>query len=109
MAIDAGLMERIRAALGDHEGVAEKKMFGTVAVMVHGNMLVAPEKGTLMVRLAKDVVPQVLEEEHVEGMVQGGRTSTTFVRVHPVAYAEDEELQRWIDLALAYNATLPPK
>ena len=38
MAYDEGLATRIRDAIGDRPGLAEKQMFGGLAFLVHGNM-----------------------------------------------------------------------
>ena len=38
MAHDQGLATRIREAIGDQSGLAEKQMFGGLAFLVHGNM-----------------------------------------------------------------------
>jgi hypothetical protein len=37
MAYDEGLATRIRDAIGDRLGLAEKRMFGGLAFLVHGN------------------------------------------------------------------------
>jgi len=38
MAYDEGLVTRIREAIGDRPGPAEKQMFGGLAFLVGGNM-----------------------------------------------------------------------
>jgi hypothetical protein len=38
MAYDEGLATRIRDAIGNRSGLAEKRMFGGLAFLVHGNM-----------------------------------------------------------------------
>ena len=39
MAYDKGLAELLRTDLADHAGIEEKKMFGGLAFMLNGNML----------------------------------------------------------------------
>ncbi len=41
MAYDEDLANRIRELLADQDGVTEKRMFGGLAFLVHGNMAVA--------------------------------------------------------------------
>jgi hypothetical protein len=38
MAFDQVLAERIRDGLGDVDGVTDRKMFGGITFMVHGNL-----------------------------------------------------------------------
>ena len=38
MAYDEGLATTVRDAIGDRPGLAEKRMFGGLAFLVHGNM-----------------------------------------------------------------------
>ena len=54
MAFDENLAERIRTALARKKGVEEKKMFGGVVFMLHGNMLVGVWKDSLIVRLGDE-------------------------------------------------------
>jgi hypothetical protein len=51
MAFDDSLAARIRQALARNKGVEEKKMFGGVGFLLHGNMLVGAWKDSLVVRL----------------------------------------------------------
>jgi hypothetical protein len=52
MAYDQGLATRIREAIGDRSGLAEKQMFGGLAFLVHGNMACGVRGDDLIVRLA---------------------------------------------------------
>src|SRR5262245_41686870 len=54
MAFDESLADRIRDALARQKGVEEKKMFGGVGFLLHGNMLVGVWKESLVVRLGPD-------------------------------------------------------
>ena len=50
MAYDERLAQRVRLELAAQEGVSEKRMFGGLAFMVHGNMALAIDKDRLMVQ-----------------------------------------------------------
>jgi hypothetical protein len=54
MAFSAALAERIRRSLARRKNVEEKKMFGGVAFLLHGNLLVGVWKDSLIVRLGPD-------------------------------------------------------
>lgn len=104
------LSERIRAQIGDRPGVREQRMFGGVAFMVHGNMLVGPMKGGgLLVRVGKDGFEDALQRPGAEPMMMKGRAMSGFVEVSGDAIETDEALADWIALADAFVATLPPK
>ena len=50
MAYDEGLAARLLDLLGEHAGLAEKKMFGGLAMMLGGNMAVGVYGDDLLVR-----------------------------------------------------------
>src|SRR5256885_16334585 len=52
MAFDDALAERVRDRLRDAAGVHEKRMFGGLAFLTHGNMTVGVHGDDLIVRLA---------------------------------------------------------
>lgn len=51
MAFDEALAERIRTTLARKKGLEEKKMFGGVVFMLHGNIL--PVSGATVRRLSR--------------------------------------------------------
>ena len=51
MAFDEQLAARIRKRLGKRPGLLEKKMFGGLAFLLHGNMCVGVHGQELIVRL----------------------------------------------------------
>jgi hypothetical protein len=65
MSFNESLAARIRNALDWKKGVAEKKMFGGVGFLVHGNMLVGVWKDLVIVRLGPDAGEEALLEPHV--------------------------------------------
>ena len=52
MAYDQELARRIRVAIGPLDGVEEKKMFGGVGFLLHGNMACGVIQNNLVVRLS---------------------------------------------------------
>ncbi len=54
MAYDEVLAVRIRAILGAQPGYQEKKMFGGVGCMLHGNMACGVIDGDLIVRVGAE-------------------------------------------------------
>ncbi|RRS00456.1 TfoX/Sxy family protein [Glycomyces terrestris] len=110
MAYDEGLAERIRDAFDNRPYVFERKMFGGLGWMVHGNMAAAAlGDGGAMVRVGKDDYPDLLEEPGAGPMVMGGRTVTGWIRLGDDICASDVELRAWVERGIAFAETLPRK
>ncbi|MHA6297787.1 TfoX/Sxy family protein [Devosia sp. CAU 1758] len=104
------LAERIRAILPPEENIREQKMFGAIAFMLDGNMLVAPTKeGSMLVRVGKDGMEAALTQPGAIAMEMGGRAISGFVEVSGDAIEEDFVLGEWLDRARAFVRTLPKK
>lgn len=109
MAFDERLAERIRDLLASRAGVTEKKMFGGIAFMLHGNMTVGIVGTDLMVRVGPDQWAAALQRAHAREMDFTGRSMKGFVYVDGVGIRRADALRRWIDLGLAFTETLPRK
>ena len=104
------LADRIRTILTSSAGITEKRMFGGVAFMLHGNMLVGPTNtGGLLVRVGKEAYADALEQPGAGPMMFTGKEMPGFVDVAGDALEDDEALREWIDRARAFVTTLPPK
>ena len=109
MAYDEGLATRIRDAIGDQPGMAEKQMFGGLAFLVHGNMACGVRGEDMIVRLAADTAESVQGEPGVRPFDLTGRPMKGWLLVAADGHAEDDDLRRWVDRGVAYAASLPPK
>jgi TfoX/Sxy family transcriptional regulator of competence genes len=102
------LDERLRERLRPH-GAVDKRMFGGTCFLIGGNMLIGTLKDGLIVRVGKDAHAAALKRPGARTFDMTGRPSAGFVVVDGKAIADDAALQGWIDLALAFVRTLPPK
>src|SRR6516165_5043036 len=109
MAFDEALAERIRRGLARRKGVEEKKMFGGVGFLLHGNMLVGVWKDSLIVRLGPDEGDLALLEPHVREFDITGRVMKGWVLVAPPGVEEVGQVQAWILRAVKFVGTLPKK
>ena len=66
MAFNEALAERIRRGLDRKKGVEEKKLFGCIAFLLHGNVVVGVWKDSLIVRLGPEQGDEALKEPHVK-------------------------------------------
>jgi TfoX/Sxy family transcriptional regulator of competence genes len=109
MAYDENLAQRVRQALSGQDGVIEKKMFGGLAFMLHGNMSVGVEKDRLMVRVGPDRYDKALARPHARPMDFTGRPMKGFVYVPPEGLHTDAALQEWVHMGVEFALTLPKK
>ncbi|WP_262286011.1 TfoX/Sxy family protein [Micromonospora sp. MA102] len=110
MPYDEDLANRVRELLGREPGLAEKRMFGGLAMMVKGNMAVVVRgAGGLMVRVDPAESERLEAEPGAQATVMRGRPMRGWITVDPSACAGDAELARWVDRGVRFAATLPPK
>lgn len=106
--------EQARLAEGIRFGLlgtlfSERRMFGAVAFMVQGNMLCAATKKGLMLRVGRAGMARALADPAARPFEGAGRPMTGFVLVGPEGFESDQALEAWLELGLAFVATLPPK
>ncbi|MFJ7071471.1 TfoX/Sxy family protein [Streptomyces sp. NPDC098781] len=109
MAYDEGLAQRIRERLGADAGVGEKRMFGGLAFLVHGNMAVGVSGDDLMVRVGPENADAALARPGARVFDMTGRPMKGWILVAGDALADDDVLGAWIDEGHAFAAALPPK
>ena len=110
MAYDEDLVNRLRELLADQDGVTEKKMFGGLAFLVHGNMSVSASRtGGLLARADPAATDAMLERPHASRMEMGGRSMDGWISVAPEGVRTKRDLAWWVRRSLAYATSLPPK
>jgi TfoX/Sxy family transcriptional regulator of competence genes len=109
MAFSEALAVRIRDALARKKGVEEKKMFGGVGFLLHGNMLVGVWKDSLIVRLGTAGGDIMLQEQYVKEFDITGRAMKGWVLVEPAGVEDDDQLKVWIQRAVKFVSKLPSK
>ncbi len=109
MAYDEKLAERVRWALGRRSDVTERKMFGGLVFMLHGNMACGIMKDDLMLRLGPEAAAKALKQKHARPMDFTGRPMTGMLYVAKEGVRTAKQLHAWLDKAEAFADTLPPK
>ena len=108
MAYDDELANRLREALAG-EVVTEKRMFGGLAFLIGGHLTVsASGRGGLLLRVDPATSDALLADPSAERAVMGGRAMDGWLRIAPSGL-DDEQLTRWVRLAVAFVRTLPAK
>jgi TfoX/Sxy family transcriptional regulator of competence genes len=109
MAYDQHLATRVHALLPPDLAVAERKMFGGLAYMVHGNMAAGIVGDSLMVRVGPDAYDNALAQPHTRPMDFNGRPMRGMVYIDSPAIAAEAGLQAWLQRGLDFALSLPPK
>ncbi len=110
MVYDDHLANRLRDLLADEDAVTEKKMFGGLAFLLHGNMSVsASHTGGLLARIDPADTEASLARPHVSLMKMGGRRMEGWIIVAPEGLKTKRELAAWVRRSLTFVKTLAPK
>jgi TfoX/Sxy family transcriptional regulator of competence genes len=96
MAYSESLAQRIRQALAGRRGITEKKMFGGVGFLLHGNLCVGIWHSSLIVRLGPEEGAAALQEPHVAPF-------------EPDGIETDDQLAGWVRRSIEFVSTLPKK
>ena len=108
MAYDESLADRVRDILRADPGYSERKMFGGLCFMLHGNMVCGIVGDELMLRLNQELADAALHKPHVRPMDFTGRPMPSMVYVAP-AGLKGRALRNWVEKAAGHARGLPPK
>lgn len=84
-------------------------MFGGLAFLVNGHMSCGLNGERLMLRLGNDEAERARTEPHTSPMDFTGKALKSMVYVEPAGFRSDDDLSAWVDRALKYAKSLPPK
>ncbi len=107
MGFNEALAGRIRDALAQKLGVEEKRMFGGVGFLLHGNLLVCVWRDSLIARIGLAAYEAALALPNVRKFDITGRAMKGWVMIDPEGLASDGQLQDWIERAWDFVSTLP--
>jgi TfoX/Sxy family transcriptional regulator of competence genes len=108
MAYDIKLAERIRFFL-DGMPVVEKKMFGGVGFLIHGNMACGVCKDDLVVRVDPEKHSALLKKSHAKVFDITGKPMKGWLLVEPGGVRTAKQLSVWVKEGIDFALTLPPK
>ncbi|HKW78918.1 MAG TPA: TfoX/Sxy family protein [Candidatus Limnocylindria bacterium] len=98
-----------KAAPKDRRAV-RRPMFGYPALFVNGNMFAGTYQDKVVVRLSEEDRARLMNEKGAAPFEpMPGRPMKGYVVVPPALVAKPASLRAWIDRALVYAASLPPK
>lgn len=111
MAYDQELAGRLRRLVADTGlDATERKMFGGLAFLVHGNMAVAASgQGGVMVRVDPADSHDLVATTSAVVVEMRGRPMRGWLRIRPEHLVADADLARWVQLGTDRARTLPAR
>ncbi len=109
MAYNQALAQRMRGRMKSERGVVERGMFGGIGFLVNGNMACGVNKEDLIVRLGEADFQRALKNPNARVFDMGGRPMKGWIMVSSSGYTTEKALRGWMDKALVYARSLPPK
>lgn len=109
MPFDSGLAQRLEEVAESFPDLIESRLFGGFGYTFYGNMCVGIHKDTLIVRVGVDTAEEILKEDHVRPMDLTGRVMKGWATIEPEAMDDNEDIERYLSLAVSFVETLPPK
>jgi hypothetical protein len=109
MAFNEALAQRVRSLLIAKPGFLEKKMFGGICFMLHGNMACGVVKDLLVVRVGPGRYNEALERPHCSLFDLTGRPMTGWVQVSADGWNSAQLLSGWVEMGVACALSLPAK
>jgi hypothetical protein len=100
----------VREVVEGEGGLTEKRMFGGLAFLIHGNMAVgASGRGGLLLRVDPADTESLLDPPLVRRFEMRGREMDGWLAVDAAAVETDDLLRGWVGRGVAYARSLPPK
>ena len=102
--------DQVRTLMTGEPGLSERKMFGGLCFMINGNMACGiTGKDELMLRVGPDAYEAVLQQKGARKMDFTGRPMKGMVFVDPKSCADAKAMAAWLEQALGFARSLPPK
>ena len=110
MAFDKQLADDLRMVTASEAGISEKRMFGGIGFLIHGNLAVsASAHGGLLLRVNPEDTSELISRPRARAFVMRGRDMRGWIRVDLDSTTDQSELDAWVRIGVAYARSLPPK
>jgi hypothetical protein len=108
MAYNLKLAERIKMEMKGLPFI-EKKMFGGVGFLLHGNMACGVHGEGMIVRVAPEKHADLLKQKHVKPFDLTGKPMKGWLVVETEGVKSAAQLGKWVKEGVEFALTLPPK
>ena len=106
---DQGLAARLDDIMAGMLEMEAARMFGGYGFLMNGNMCVFIWNDMLVIRIGTEGWKAICEDAFVRPMDLTGRVMKGWAAVMPEGVGEESELRRYVDMAIMFCATLPPR
>jgi TfoX/Sxy family transcriptional regulator of competence genes len=106
---DPGLAARLDDIMAGMLEMEVTRMFGGYGFLMNGHMCLGVWDDRLVIRIGTDGWNAICDQPHVGPMDFTGKVMKGWAMIHPDGLSEDEDLQRYVDMAIMFCAALPPK
>ena len=106
---DDKLVEKIRVALKGKHAISEKKMFGGICFLQHGNMLCGVAKGKMVARIGPNAYEKALKQKHVTKMDFTGKPLKGMVYILEAGTKRQASVTKWVQKSIEFVKQLPKK
>lgn len=103
------LVARVRKALAHVPHVTEKRMFGSLDFLIGGNLCIGCRPERIMCRIDPGLHDKAIAANGCRTVVMRAREYRGWIYIDADAIRTERSLKRWIDMALSYVTSLPPK
>jgi TfoX/Sxy family transcriptional regulator of competence genes len=97
---------RVRDVLADHQGVVERRMFGSLGFLLHDRVCVGVWETSLIARIGPGLAATAVKRPHVRPFDVTGRPMRGWVLVDAEGVETDEQLRAWIRRAVTFVQAL---
>jgi hypothetical protein len=109
MAYNEEIESRIKKIVSRWQNTDAKKMFGGVCHLLNGNMFCGVYKDYLILRLGEEGAKSASVRPFVRPFDITGRPMKGWVMVAGEGFKTDDALRDWLNKAVCFVRTLPPK
>jgi TfoX/Sxy family transcriptional regulator of competence genes len=104
------LIARFHEVTDELPRAEHRLMFGYPALFVGGNMVSGLYESTWFVRLAEPDRSELLAVDGAGPVeIMPGRAMAGYVALPPALIADDRAIRTWLERAIAFGLTMPPK
>ena len=107
---DRGLATRLHELTATLFDLEETQMFGRLGYMMNGHICFTLWDNYLVIHIGNEGASKLVKDDpHARLFDLNGKTMKGWVMIATDALGEDEDLQNYIDMAMLFTCTLPPK
>lgn len=109
MPFDNSLADRIRSVLRRRRNIVERNMFGGLAFLSRGHMLVGVWKETMIVRVGPKTYDEALSQPHARVCKITGRPMKGLVQIDAIGVQDENQVREWVAFAMRFVGKLPDR